>query len=149
VAKLIEGIFRCGAGLYIHSKTMESCLRRIDDQSAIHSEMYIFGTLTRYLLALCNWLTKKSVNHVSMEPTRVFWKQIYNILKERFQIALLNARHIGNAPGRKTHVMDCEWIAQLLQYGLLCILKFEKTIRIPAGIISIAFLATESASITG
>jgi transposase len=54
-----------------------------------------------------------------MESTGVFWKPVYNILEEQFEILLVNARHIKNVPGRKTDVKDCEWIAQLLQYGLL------------------------------
>jgi transposase len=54
-----------------------------------------------------------------MESTGVFWKPIYNILEGQFQILLVNARHIKNVAGRKTDVKDCEWIAQLLQCGLL------------------------------
>jgi transposase len=75
--------------------------------------------MTRDLLDLCDWLTEEGVSHVAMESTGVFWKPIYNILEEQFQIVLVNARHIKNVPGRKTDVKDCEWIAQLLQCGLL------------------------------
>jgi transposase len=75
--------------------------------------------MTRDLLDLCDWLTEEGVSHVAMESTGVFWKPIYNILEEQFQIVLVNARHIKNVPGRTTDVKDCEWIAQLLQCGLL------------------------------
>ena len=54
-----------------------------------------------------------------MESTGVYWKPIWNILETRFQMVLVNARHIKQVPGRKTDVKDSEWIAQLLQYGLL------------------------------
>jgi transposase len=54
-----------------------------------------------------------------MESTGVFWRPVYNILEGQFEIVLVNARHVKNVPGRKTDVKDCEWIAQLLQCGLL------------------------------
>jgi len=119
MAKIMEPILRCCAGLDVHSATVATCVRRIDEQGVIHAEVRTFGTMTRDLLALCDWLTKEGVSHVAMESTGVFWKPIYNILEELFQILLVNARHIKNVPGRKTDVKDCEWIAQLLQYGLL------------------------------
>jgi transposase len=75
--------------------------------------------MTRDLLGLCDWLIAEGVTHIAMESTGVYWKPIYNILEGQFQILLVNARHIKNVPGRKTDVKDCEWIAQLLQYGLL------------------------------
>jgi transposase len=119
MTKMMEPVLRCCAGLDVHSATVATCVRRIDDQGVIHAEVRTFGTMTRDLLALCDWLTEEGVSHVAMESTGVFWKPIYNILEELFQILLVNARHIKNVPGRKTDVKDCEWIAQLLQYGLL------------------------------
>jgi transposase len=119
MAKVMEAIFRCCAGLDVHSKTVTTCVRRIDDQGKIHAEVRTFGTMTCGLLSLCEWLTAEGVSHVAMESTGVFWKPVYNILEEQFEILLVNARHIKNVPGRKTDVKDCEWIAQLLQYGLL------------------------------
>ena len=59
------------------------------------------------------------VTHVAMESTGVYWKPIFNILEERFEILLVNARQFRNVPGRKTDIKDCQWIAQLLQHGLL------------------------------
>lgn len=119
MAKKMEAIFPCCAGMDVHSKTVAVCVRRIDDQGKIHAEVRTFGTMTRDLLSLCDWLIAEGVSHVAMESTGVFWKPIYNILEEQFEILLVNARHIKNVPGRKTDVKDCEWIAQLLQYGLL------------------------------
>ena len=119
MAKVMEAIFRCCAGLDVHSKTVAACVRRVDDQGKIHAEVRTFGTMTRDLLALLDWLTAEGVSHVAMESTGVFWKPVYNIIEDHFQILLVNARHIKNVPGRKTDVIDCEWIAQLLQCGLL------------------------------
>jgi len=119
MAKSMEAIFRCCAGFDVHSETVAVCVRRIDDRGEIHAEVRTFLTMTRDLLALCDWLITEGVTHIAMESTGVFWKPIYNILEGQFQILLVNARHIKNVPGRKTDVKDCEWIAQLLQYGLL------------------------------
>jgi len=119
MAKVMEAMFRCCAGFDVHSRTVAVCLRRVDEQGQIHSEVRTFGTMTRDLLALCDWLMAEGVTHVAMESTGVFWKPIYNILEGQFEILLVNARHVKNVPGRKTDVKDCEWLAQLLQCGLL------------------------------
>ncbi len=119
MAKVMEAIFRCCAGLDVHSKTVAACVRRMDDTGKIHVEVRTFGTMTRDLLALSEWLLAEGVSHVAMESTGVFWKPVHNILEEHFRILLVNARHVKNVPGRKTDVKDCEWLAQLLQCGLL------------------------------
>ncbi len=119
MAKSMEAIFRCCAGFDVHGANVAVCVRRIDDQGEIHAEVRTFLTMTRDLLGLCDWLIAEGVTHIAMESTGVYWKPIYNILEGQFQILLVNARHIKNVPGRKTDVKDCEWIAQLLQYGLL------------------------------
>jgi transposase len=115
---MMEAIFRSVAGFDVHSKTVAVCLRRVID-GKVFKEIRTFGTMTRDLLALSDWLTSEGVTHVAMESTGVFWKPIYNILEGQCEILLVNARHIKNVPGRKTDVKDCEWIAQLLHCGLL------------------------------
>ena len=115
---MMEAIFECVAGFDVHSKTVAVCLRRAIHRKVL-KEIRTFGTMTRDLLALSDWLTSEGVTHVAMESTGVFWKPIYNILEGQLEILLVNARHIKNVPGRKTDVKDCEWIAQLLQCGLL------------------------------
>lgn len=119
MAKVMEAVFRCCAGLDVHSETVAVCVRRMNDRGEIHAEVRTFGTMTRNLLALCDWLTAEGVTHAAMESTGVFWKPIYNILEGQFEILLVNARHVKKVPGRKTDVKDCEWLAQLLQCGLL------------------------------
>ena len=61
----------------------------------------------------------EGVTHVAMESTGFYWKPVYNILEGGLPCCLVNARHVKHVPGRKTDVKDCQWLAQLLQAGLL------------------------------
>ena len=78
-----------------------------------------FGTVTRELRALADYLTELGVTHVAMEATGVLWKPVWNVLEGRFTLLLVNPRHLKRVPGRKTDVSDAQWLAQLLQCGLL------------------------------
>jgi transposase len=115
----METIYSCCAGLDIHKMTVVACVRRLDSVGRIHESVRTFGTMTAELLALSDWLAEAGVTHVAMESTGVFWKPVFNLLEGRFAVLLVNPRHIKQVPGRKTDVKDCQWIAQLLQYGLL------------------------------
>jgi transposase len=75
--------------------------------------------MTADLLALSDWLAERGVSHAAMESTGVYWKPVFNVLEGRVAVILVNAEHIKKVPGRKTDVKDCQWIAQLLQHGLL------------------------------
>ena len=75
--------------------------------------------MTQELQELAEWLRQFGVTEVAMECSGVYWKPVWNILEGRFTVVLANAQHIKNVPGRKTDQKDAEWIAQLLQYGLL------------------------------
>lgn len=80
----------------------------------------VFQTFTRDLYTLVNWLEACGVDTVAMESTGVYWIPTYEILEERgFEVYLVNARHIKNVPGKKTDILDCQWIQQLHTYGLL------------------------------
>jgi transposase len=85
----------------------------------LSKEVRTFGTTTRELLALSDWLATAGCTHVAMESTGVYWKPVYNLLEDHFELLLVNAQHIKTVPGRKTDVLDSEWIAELLQHGLL------------------------------
>jgi transposase len=74
--------------------------------------------MTAALRELSDWLAESGVTNVAMESTGVFWKPVFNLLEGRFEGLLVNPRHLKQVPGRKTDVKDCQWIAQLLQYGL-------------------------------
>lgn len=110
--------FRC-AGLDVHKKTVQACIRLLDERGQVSKEFKEFGTMTGELLALGDWLAQHGVTHVAMESTGVFWKPIFNLLEARFEVLLCNAQHVKNVPGRKTDIKDSEWLAQLLQFGLL------------------------------
>lgn len=115
----MDSIYRCCCGLDVHKDTVAACLRRIGDDGKTHIEKRTYSTMTKELLALSDWMTSEGVTHVAMESTGVYWKPIWNILEGGFTVLLVNARHIKQVPGRKTDMKDCEWIAQLLQHGLL------------------------------
>ena len=107
-------------GLDVHKASIQACVRRMAPGGSVVSEVRTFGTMTRELLALADWLTDEGVTHVAMESTGVYWQPIYNIFEGRFgEVMVVNARHVKNVPGRKTDVKDCQWLAQLLQCGLL------------------------------
>jgi transposase len=115
----MEMFLRCCAGLDVHKKTVVACIRRITDDGRVEEQVLQFGTTTAELLALSDWLAAEGIRQVAMESTGVYWKPVFNILEPRFEVMLVNAQHIKKVPGRKTDVKDCQWIAQLLQYGLL------------------------------
>jgi transposase len=111
-------IERC-AGLDVHKANVVVCIRVAGPNGSIRKEVRTFSTMTTSLQTLSEWMAEHGVTHLAMESTGVFWKPIFNILEGRFQVFLVNARHVKNVPGRKTDVKDCEWLAQLLQCGLL------------------------------
>jgi transposase len=115
----VEILIPCCAGLDVHKKTVVACVRRITDGGEVLCQSRRFGTMTAELLALGDWLTAHGVSHVAMESTGVYWKPVFHILEGHFELMLVNAQHIKKVPGRKTDVKDAEWIAQLLQHGLL------------------------------
>ena len=104
---------RC-CGLDVHKDTVVACLI-VPEGKAIRT----FGTTTDQLLALCDWLAEHGCTHVAMESTGAYWKPVFNILEASFEVIVVNAQHLKNVPGRKTDIQDAQWIAQLLQHGLL------------------------------
>jgi transposase len=109
---------RC-CGLDVHKESVAACVRVPGPTAKRERHVRVFGTTTTDLLALSDWLEAHGVTHVAMESTGVYWKPIYYVLEERFSCLLVNAAHIKQVPGRKTDVRDCEWIAELLEHGLL------------------------------
>lgn len=115
----MDVILGCCAGLDVHKDSVEACVRRLSAGGKVVPEVRHWGTTTRELVEMAEWLSEKGVTHVAMESTGVYWKPIFNILEAQFEILLANAHHLKNVPGRKTDIKDCQWIAQLLQHGLL------------------------------
>jgi len=107
---------RC-AGLDVHKDTVGARIRCVSDPP--HDEVRSYPTTTSALLELNDWLAEHAVTHVAMEATGVYWKPVWHLLEERFELVLANAQHIKNVPGRKTDVNDAAWIADLLAHGLI------------------------------
>jgi transposase len=79
-----------------------------------------FPSFTADLHRLADWLQACGVDTVAMESTGVYWIALYELLERRgFTVLLVNARHVKNVPGRKSDVLDCQWLQQLMSYGLL------------------------------
>src|SRR3989442_1199331 len=110
---------RC-AGLDVHKATVVAGVRVPGPQpGARRGETKTFATTTRGLRDLTNWLPTNGVAAVAMESTGVYWRPVYEALESIVQLVVVNARHVKMVPGRKTDVKDCEWLAQLLECGLL------------------------------
>ena len=109
---------RC-ACLDVHKRTVIACVIVPDANGKRHKECQTFSTMPADLLRMREWLTTSRVTHISMESTGVFWKPVYNILEGYFELLVVHAQHIKTVPGRKTDVKDAEWIADLLQHGML------------------------------
>ena len=117
----METLVERGCGLDVHQATVVACLLIVLKNGKAHKEIQAFGTTTRELLALREWLLSHGCTHVAMESTGVYWKPVYAILEGEgtFKIVVANAQHVKKVPGRKTDVKDAEWIAELLCHGLL------------------------------
>src|SRR5450759_3210990 len=109
---------RC-AGLDVHKKVVVATILVSDEHGQLKKETRSFETMTASLLALSDWLTGFGITHAAMESTGEYWKPIFNILENNFEVLLVNAQHIKAVPGRKTDVKDAELIAELLRHGLL------------------------------
>lgn len=107
------------AGLDVHKATVVATVRTPGPGRSRVSQTETFGTMTADLIALRDWLHAHGVTHVALESTGVFWKPIYYVLEDAFQLLLINMQELKHVPGRKTDVKDSEWLAQLLECGLL------------------------------
>jgi transposase len=110
-------VARC-AGLDVHKATVQAHVRTLEN-GRVRREAFEFGTFTKQILEMRDWLAQRGVTHVAMESTGCYWRPIYNILEGGFEILVCNAQHMKNVPGRKTDVKDAQWIADLLAHGLL------------------------------
>jgi transposase len=108
-----------GCGLDVHQATVVACLLSVLKNGKVQKQVRTFGTTTRELGSLREWMLSEGCTHVAMESTGVYWKPIYAILEGAFEIVVANAQHVKKVPGRKTDVKDAEWIADLLCHGLL------------------------------
>lgn len=119
IRKVMEVIHQCAAGLDVHKKMVMACRRRLLADGQVESEVEEFGTTTAQLGKLAVWLKEWGCTHVAMESTGVLWVPVWNVLEGQFCLLLANAQRLKKVPGRKRDVSDAEWIAQLMQCGLL------------------------------
>jgi transposase len=121
----MEDILDCCCGLDVHKESIVACLLKgpLADGAKPQQEMREFGTLSKDLMALRNWLEAQDCRHVAMESTGIYWQPVYAVLEHAFDdemhLLVVNARHMKQVPGRKTDMRDAEWIATLLRAGLL------------------------------
>lgn len=107
------------AGLDVHKKTVVACAITPEPAGGWQQDVRTFSTMTVGLLQLLDWLMGLGCTHVAMESTGEYWRPVFNILEGNLEVLLVNARHIKAVPGRKTDVKDAQWVAELLQHGLL------------------------------
>jgi transposase len=103
---------RC-AGVDVHKDSLKVAAR-VDGKELVET----FGTNSGEIFAMADWLAGLGVKVVAMESTGVYWKPVWNLLEDRFELILSNAHHVKHIPGCKTDVKDCRWLAELLEYGL-------------------------------
>lgn len=108
-------IVKVGCGLDVHQSVIVATIRKSDNEFETRS----FEAYTSSLTDLREWCQKHGVTHIAMESTGIYWKPVYNILEEFFEVILVNARHVKNIPGHKTDKKDSAWLSKLLLGGLL------------------------------
>lgn len=110
-----EQLISVGCGIDVHKDVIVATIRRSNRDYQTKS----FTAFTSSLIDLRDWCKSEGVTHIAMESTGIYWKPLFNILEEDFEIILVNARHIKNVPGHKTDKKDSIWISKLLLSGLL------------------------------
>jgi transposase len=115
----VDVIVERPAALDVHKAQVTACVRVPGPDGSRRSEVVQFSTMVGGLLTLRDWLKAHKVTQVAMEATGVYWKPVWAVLEDDFELLLVNARHVKQVPGRKTDVKDAEWLCQLLEAGLL------------------------------
>ena len=110
-----EQIVERGCGMDVHLETVVVTIQGKGIKTITKS----YSTFTSSLIKLKAWLQKHGIMHTAMESTGVYWKPVFNVLGDDFQVLLVNARHVKNVPGHKTDKRDSKWLAKLLLCGLL------------------------------
>jgi transposase len=115
----MEVMFERVAGLDVGKDSVTVCVRTPGARRGRHAETRTFKTTTGSLRVMRDWLMESGVTIAAMESTSTYWKPPFYCLEEVIEVWLLNAAHMKAVPGRKSDVRDAEWIAQLLEHGLL------------------------------
>jgi len=115
----VETIVERPAALDVHKEQVTACVREPGKGRAREQHIAEFRTTVLGLLTLRDWLEAHGATQVTMEATGVYWKPVWAVLEDRFELLLVNARHVKQVPGRKTDVSDAAWLCQLAEAGLL------------------------------
>jgi transposase len=116
---MLRIVYKRVAGLDVHKKTVVATRMWVTEEDRVEWETKTFGTTTPDLLELLDWLYEWDLTHVAMESTGDYWKPVFNVLEDAFEVWLVNAQHVKHVSGRKTDVKDSEWLAELMLHGLL------------------------------
>src|SRR5687768_2692697 len=114
----MEAIVEKACGLDVHEASVVACVL-LGDGTKPKKLIRSFRAMHSSLVELRDWLTSLGVTHAVMEGTGVYWRPVYDVLESKFDLWVVNARHVKNVPGRKSDVIDAEWLAKLLSSGLL------------------------------
>jgi len=106
-----------GCGIDVHQDLIVASIRKSSNDDDVETRE--FEAYTSSLKSLREWCKREGVTHVAMESTGVYWKPVFNVLEEDFEVILVNARHVKNVPGHKTDKKDSRWLSKLLLSGLL------------------------------
>lgn len=115
----MEAIIERCCGLDVHQSSIVACLLTGKADEKPVKRVRTFSTMTRGLHELSRWLGQNQCTHVAMESTGVYWMPVYKVLEGDFELVVGNAHHLAKVPGRKTDVLDSEWLANLLRHGLI------------------------------
>lgn len=111
----MERVYGCCCGVDVHKKIIVACLRK-----GTSEELREYGATTGELLKLADWLAGNKCEMTAIESTASYWKPLYNVMEAQgLGVMVVNAQHMKAVPGRKTDAKDVQWIADLLQHGLL------------------------------
>jgi transposase len=103
----------------VHKASVTVCLVRRDKRGKRHKELRTFSTMTNSLLEMRDWLASYRCPTIAIESTGVYWKPIFNLLEDEFEVILVNPSHLKHVKGRKTDPEDASWLADLHEHGLL------------------------------
>jgi transposase len=115
----MDVVYEWWCGRDVHKTSVVACLLISRSWGKPLRAVRTFGTMTEDLLALADWLTETGCTRVAMESTGLYWKPIWDLLEDGFELLLITPRDSKAVPGRKMDVTDAEWIADLLRHGLL------------------------------
>lgn len=117
----MDVLIECCAGIDIGKDEVVACVRGPGpDGAGRHKRTRTFTAFTASLEAMADWFTEQGVTEIAMEATGSYWKPVWHVLEDRaFALKLVNAHHVKILPGRKSDVLDAEWLAELLEHGLL------------------------------